>query len=205
MATPPPSPLADKYTIAALQTAAHDSSTLYRPSCSGAVAALQFSASTKRRPSPQRSGDTHWHQLPIKRRLNTRVLPLYRITITDVRPHEPWHRRCRLLKAIANSSSSCSAVTFSDSHLSVWDGTAAAITNASLHHPACTAHAPRDRLDIAVALNTTRTAKRWVKLMGMYRFTLPKQFNISPALSWNRRWSQTVPPTGTSLPYFNWL
>jgi hypothetical protein len=59
MATPPPSPLADKYTIAALQTAAHDSSTLYRPSCSGAVAALQFSASTKRRPSPQRSGDTH--------------------------------------------------------------------------------------------------------------------------------------------------
>jgi hypothetical protein len=36
MGTPPPSPLADTYTIAALQTAAHDSLKLYQPSCSAA-------------------------------------------------------------------------------------------------------------------------------------------------------------------------
>jgi hypothetical protein len=42
--------------ISNLQTVADASSTLYQPLGSRAVAALQFSANTKRRPSPQRSG-----------------------------------------------------------------------------------------------------------------------------------------------------
>jgi hypothetical protein len=58
MATPYPSPLPlpDNNTIAALQTAAGHSLTPYRPSHSYAVAALQFSISSKCRPSPHQSG-----------------------------------------------------------------------------------------------------------------------------------------------------
>jgi hypothetical protein len=53
---PPPSPVPGNNSVAALQTAADASSIPFRPSCSRSVAALQFSGSTKRRPSAQRSG-----------------------------------------------------------------------------------------------------------------------------------------------------
>jgi hypothetical protein len=86
MTTPPSSPIADNYAIAALQNAADDSSSPYRPSAASAVAALNFQPTNKRQSAPPRSGISSGPNSPIKKRQNTTVSPLRRVTIDDEAP-----------------------------------------------------------------------------------------------------------------------
>jgi hypothetical protein len=85
MATPHPPPVPDSNAIAALQTAADASSTPYQPSCSRAVAALQFSASTSV-PSLQRSGTYTDPNSPINKCVDAPLSPQRRVTTTNEAP-----------------------------------------------------------------------------------------------------------------------
>ena len=87
MAAPPPSPLPDNNVIAALQTAADDSTTPYRSSTGCALAMLQFSAGHQASTITTMVGHILWPHPRLKKQLNTIEYPQLHVTIFE---EAPW-------------------------------------------------------------------------------------------------------------------